>query len=55
VRDRQQLSRAGAPGLSLRAARFEDVPSLLRLIEGAIDHGCRDHYDQAQRRAVYLA
>jgi len=38
----------------LRAARFEDVPPLLRLIEGAIEHGCRDHYDGAQRRAVYL-
>ncbi len=27
---------------------------MLRLIEGAIEHGCRDHYDGAQRRAVYL-
>ena len=50
----QQISRAGAPSMFLRAARFEDVPLLLRLIEGAIEHGCRDHYDGAQRRAVYL-
>ena len=27
---------------------------MLRLIEGAIEHGCRGHYDRAQRRAVYL-
>jgi putative acetyltransferase len=54
MRGRQQLSRPGAPGLSLRAARFEDVPLLLRLIEGAIEKGCRDDYDPAQRRAVYL-
>ena len=38
----------------MRAARFEDVSAILRLIEGAIEHGCRDHYDRAQRRAVYL-
>jgi len=54
MRGRQQLSRTGAPGLSLRAVRFEDVPRVLELIEGAIDRGCRDHYDRAQRRAVYL-
>jgi GNAT superfamily N-acetyltransferase len=27
---------------------------MLRLIEGAIEHGCSDHYDGPQRRAVYL-
>lgn len=54
MRGRQQLSRVGAPSVSLRAARFEDVPAVLQLIEGAIDHGCRQHYDPAQRRAVYL-
>ncbi len=42
------------PTLSVRAARFEDVSAMLGLIEGAIEHGCRDHYDAAQRRAVYL-
>jgi GNAT superfamily N-acetyltransferase len=40
--------------LFLRQARFEDVPQLLRLIEAAIEQGCRVHYDAAQRRAVYL-
>ena len=40
--------------MSVRAARFEDVAAILGLIEGAIDHGCRDHYGPAQRRAVYL-
>ena len=54
---RRQLVRTDAPDvptLSVRAARFEEVPAILRLIEGAIEHGCRDHYDRAQRRAVYL-
>ena len=40
--------------MSVRAARFEDVSEILRLIEGAIEHGCRDCYDRRQRRAVYL-
>ena len=40
--------------MSVRVARFEDVPPILRLIEGAIEHGCRDTYDLDQRRAVYL-
>jgi putative acetyltransferase len=51
---RRQISEAGAPPLSTRAARFEDVAGILRLIERAIEHGCREHYDEAQRRAVYL-
>ena len=51
---RRQLPRLDAPALSVRATRFEDVAAMLRLIEGAIGHGCRDHYDAAQRRAVYL-
>ena len=51
---RRQTARAHAPTLSVRAVRFEDVSAILRLIEGAIEHGCRDHYDRAQRRAVYL-
>ena len=54
MRERRYLSPAGASSLSLRAARFEEVSSLLELIQRAIDHGCRDHYDGAQRRAVYL-
>jgi putative acetyltransferase len=50
----QELSRAGTPSLSLRRVRFEDVPPVLQLIEGAIEQGCRHHYDREQRRAVYL-
>jgi GNAT superfamily N-acetyltransferase len=38
----------------MRAARFEDVAGILRLIERAIEHGCRDHYDETQRWAVFL-
>jgi GNAT superfamily N-acetyltransferase len=30
------------------------VPLLLQLIERAVEHGCRVHYDATQRRAVYL-
>src|SRR5262249_52965017 len=51
---RRETSRAGAPALGGRAARFEDVPELLRLIERAVEQGCREHYDQAQRRAVVV-
>ncbi len=51
---RRQIPSAGAAVLSIRGVRFEDVPAILRLIEGAIEHGCRDHYDPAQRRAVYI-
>src|SRR5262249_3222854 len=51
---RRQLARTDAPKLSVRAARFEDVSAILRLIEGAIAHGCQEHYDHAQQRAVYL-
>jgi GNAT superfamily N-acetyltransferase len=40
--------------LRLRRARFEDVAALLRLIAGAIERGCRHHYDAHQRRAVFL-
>jgi len=54
VRGRQGLSRERAPGLSLRQAGFDDVPPLLRLIERAIAHGCRYHYERTQRRAVFL-
>lgn len=38
----------------MRKARFEDVPAILRLIERAIERGCRNHYDERQRRSVYL-
>lgn len=43
-----------AAPLCLRRARFEDVSALLRLIDEAVEHGCREHYGPAQRRAVFL-
>jgi GNAT superfamily N-acetyltransferase len=43
-----------AAPLCLRRAGFEDVPAMLRLIEAAVEHGCREHYGPAQRRAVFL-
>ena len=36
----------------LRRAHFEDVPEILRLIQRAVEHGCREHYAPAQRREV---
>ena len=57
MRRRQLAPRTDASDastLSVRAARFEDVSAILRLIEGAIEHGCRHHYNGAQRRAAYL-
>ena len=52
---RRQLAKTNAPTLSVRAARFEDVAAILRLIEDAIEHGCSEHYEGAQRRAIYLS
>jgi len=43
----------GPPSLSLRAARFEEISDVLRLVNRAVEHGCRTHYDATQRRAVY--
>ncbi|MES1204466.1 MAG: hypothetical protein ABUS79_00890, partial [Pseudomonadota bacterium] len=40
------------PALRTRAVRFEEVPEVLRLIQRAVEAGCRDHYDARQRRAV---
>jgi putative acetyltransferase len=53
MRDRP-LSRTDAPALSLRAARRKEMPRLLKLIDHAIDYGCRDHYDYHQLRAILL-
>jgi GNAT superfamily N-acetyltransferase len=39
----------------LRFARFEDVPGVLRLVERAIERGCRGHYGPAERHAVYAS
>ena len=50
----RELVPVGAPSLSMRFARFEDVSGILRLIERALEHGCRDDYDERQRRSVYL-
>ena len=41
--------------LTLRRMRFEDVSDVLRLVRRAVDHGCRAHYDSAQRAAVYAS
>jgi len=43
----------GAPS-SIRLARFEDVSGMLRLIERSLEHGCRNDYDERQRRSIYL-
>jgi len=43
-----------AAPLCLRRARFEDVSGILRLIDEAVEHGCREHYAPPQRRAVFL-
>jgi GNAT superfamily N-acetyltransferase len=48
------IAPAGALPVTVRLARFEDVPEILRLIERAVEYGCRDHYDKRQRRSVYL-
>ncbi len=44
----------GGPSISMRFARFEDVTGILRLIERALEHGCRDAYDERQRRSIFL-
>jgi GNAT superfamily N-acetyltransferase len=51
----RELRSVGGPSMSIRQGRFEDVSGMLRLIERAIEHGCRDDYDERQRRSVYLA
>ena len=40
--------------LELRSIRFEEVDAILGLIQRAIERGCREHYNPAQRRAVFL-
>jgi len=41
--------------LDLRAVRFEEVSATLDLIRRAVERGCREHYDPAQRAAVFAA
>jgi putative acetyltransferase len=43
------------PALELRPIRFEEVAAVLALIQRAIERGCREHYNPAQRRGVFLA
>jgi GNAT superfamily N-acetyltransferase len=50
----RELLLVGTPSMAIRFARFEDVSGILRLIEGAVEHGCRNYYDERQRRSVYL-
>jgi hypothetical protein len=45
----------GASVMTIRRADFTEVSAILRLIDRAIDQGCRDHYDHLQRRAVFLS
>ena len=45
---------APAERLSIRPARFEDGGAVLRLIEAALEAGCRGTYSAAQQRAVFL-
>ena len=52
---RPTLQRFQPPGLRIRLARFEDVAPGLRLIEAAIDRGCRAHYGADQRWAVFAS
>jgi GNAT superfamily N-acetyltransferase len=44
-----------SPSLEMRLVRFEDVPEILRLVQRAVAHGCRDHYDPSQMAAVYAS
>jgi hypothetical protein len=50
-----EIGPGGASVMTIRRADFTEVSAILRLIDGAIDRGCRDHYDPAQRRAVFLS
>lgn len=47
------ISVSPAPLTRLRVARFEDIPAVVRLIERAIERGCRRHYGPVERRAVF--
>jgi putative acetyltransferase len=44
-----------ALGLAARPIRFEEVTAVLGLIERAVQHDCRAHYDSAQRAAVFAS
>jgi GNAT superfamily N-acetyltransferase len=46
---------SSTPLIRVRVARFEDVPDILRLLERAIERGCRRHYTARERRGVYAS
>lgn len=48
-----QIVVSSTPLIRVRSARFEDVSGVLRLIDRAIERGCRRHYSARERRAVY--
>ena len=50
-----EIGPGGASVMTIRPADFTEVSAILRLIDRAIDRGCRDHYDLPQRRAVFLS
>ena len=43
------------PLIRLRVARFDDVAGVLRLVDRAIERGCRRHYGPLERRAVFAS
>jgi GNAT superfamily N-acetyltransferase len=43
------------PSFAVRPVKFEDVAAALGLIERAVQRGCRDHYSQSQRAAVFAS
>jgi putative acetyltransferase len=53
--DSSPIPAAGSAPLQVRRARFEDVATLLRLIERAVERGCASQYRPVQRRAVFLS
>ena len=55
VKEWERTTITGAAPLRTRTMRFDDVPDVLRLVQRAVEHGCRDHYDRGQRDAVYAS
>lgn len=48
-----RISVSPTPLTRLRVARFEDMSAVVRLVERAIERGCRRHYGPVERRAVF--
>ncbi len=55
MKDWERTAITGAAPLRTRTMRFDDVPDVLRLVQRAVEHGCRHHYDRRQRDAVYAS